>query len=111
MEEVEICETPNNDIKEIEINEEDKKYKCFLEPIKDYIHISIYDNNKIKYKGNINVYNVLYNLGLYNFNTEDIFKEIYILNKEKFNIIKDKNKYQLKIEFKILNKKRNIYID
>ena len=49
MEEVEICETPNNDIKEIEINEEDKKYKCFLEPIKDYIHISIYDNNKIKY--------------------------------------------------------------
>ena len=29
MEEVEICETPNNDIKEIEINEEDKKYKCF----------------------------------------------------------------------------------
>ena len=111
MEEVEICETPNNDIKEIEINEEDKKYKCFLEPIKDYIHISIYDNNKIKYKGNIHIYNVLYNLGLYNFNIEDIFKEIYILNKKKFNIIKDKNKYQLKIEFKILNKKRNIYID
>ena len=111
MEEIEIGETENLDIKEIEINEGENKYIIQIQKIKENIHATIVDNNKIKYKGFKNISNILYKLGIYNFDIDDIFDEINILNKEKFNLIKELDKHQLKIEFKILNKKRYIYID
>ena len=111
MEEYEIGETPNIDIKEIEINEGDNKYKCQIQIIKDFIQVILYSNNIIKYKGNIHISKIEYYLGIYNYNIEEIFEEINILNKDNFNIIKEMNIYKLKIEFIILRKKRYIYIE
>mgnify|MGYP002627183580 CR=1 FL=1 len=111
MEEIEIGETPNIDIKEIEINEGDNKYKCQIQIIKDFIQVILYSNNIIKYKGNIHISKIEYYLGIYNYNIEEIFEEINILNKDNFKIIKEMKKYKLKIEFLILRKKKYIYID
>ena len=109
--ELELGETPNINIKEIYVNEDDNKYKCLIQVIKEFLHVSLYDNNVLKYKGYLHISNIQNSLGIYNFNIDDIFNEVRDLNNDKFNLIKDINKYQLKIEFKILNKKRNINID
>ena len=110
MEKVEISGTPNgNVIKEIELIENNIKYKCQLQKDNDYLFISIYNDNIIKYKGQIHIISMQYQLGILNYNIDEIFSEIYILNNNKFNLIKDNYKFKLQIEFKILNKKR--YID
>ena len=82
MEEVEIGETPNDNIKEIELTEGNIKYKCEIKKEKDiygddYLDISVY-NNKIKYKGRIHIYNIQYQLGVLNYNIDNIFNSIYI---------------------------------
>ena len=102
MEEVEILgETPNDNIKEIELIERNIKYKCEIKKEKDdlgdYLDISVY-NNKIKYKGRIHIYYIQYQLGVLYYDIDDIYRSIYILNKNKFKLMKDGNKYQLKIE-------------
>ena len=93
MEEVEILgETPNDNIKEIELIEGNIKYKCEIKKEKDalgdYLDISVY-NNKIKYKGIIHIYNIQYQLGVLNYNIEYIYRSIYILNNNKFKLVKD----------------------
>ena len=76
MEEVEIQgETPNDNIKEIELIEGNIKYKCEIKKEKDvygdYLDISVY-NNKIKYKGIIHLYNIQNQLGVLNYNIDYI---------------------------------------
>ena len=95
MEGVEIGETPNDNIKEIELIEGNIKYKCEIKKEKDdlgdYLDISIY-NNKIKYKGRIHIYEIENKLSVLNYNIDNIFNSIYILNNNKFKLIKDINK-------------------
>ena len=116
MEELEILgETPNDNIKEIELILENNNYKCEIKKEKDdhgdYLDISVY-NNKIKYIGLIHIYDIQNQLGVLNNNIDDIFNSIYTFNNNKFNLIKDDgNKYKLEIEFIILTKKRYINID
>ena len=81
MEEIEIGETQKIKIKEIEVIEGDNKYTCQIQTIKEYLHILLYFNNIIKYKGYIHISNIQYNLGIYNFNIDDIFDEINILRR------------------------------
>ena len=107
MEEVEILgETPNDNLKEIELIEGNIKYKCEIKKEKDalgdYLDISVY-NNKIKYKGNIHIHYIQYQLGVLYYDIDDIYRSIYILNKNKFKLIKNDNKYQLQIELIIIN--------
>ena len=111
MEEVEIGETPGNNIKEVELIEKDIKYITQIQIDKQYLDISIYNDNIIKYKGKIHIINIQCQLGVLNYTIDDIFDEIYKLNNNKFKLIKDINKYKLQIEFIILNKKRNIDIE
>ena len=108
MEEVEIGDTPYDNLKEIEIKEGDIKYKCEIQKDNDYLNISVY-NKKIKYKGHMHIYNIQNQLGILNFNVNEIFDEIYKLNNNKFSLKKDINKLQ--IEFRILHKKRYINIE
>ena len=82
MEEVELLgETPNDNIKEIELIEGNIKYKCEIKKEKDdhgdYLDISIC-NNKIKYKGIMHIYEIQNQLGVLNYNIDDIFNSIYI---------------------------------
>ena len=111
MEEVELGETPGNNIKEIELIEGNIKYITQIQIDKDYLDISIYNDNIIKYKGKIHIINIQCQLGVLNYTIDDIFDEIYKLNNNKFKLIKDINKYKLQIGFIILNKKRNIDIE
>ena len=111
MEEVEIGETPNANIKEIELIRDDIKYKTQIEINKQYLNIFLYEINIIKHKGNIHIINIQSQLGILNYTINDVFDEIYKLDNNKFNLIKDNNKCNLQIEFKILNKKRNIDIE
>ena len=110
MEEVEIGDTPNDNIKEIYLIEEENKYKCEIQTVKEYLNINIYSNNTLKFKGNMHISNIQYNLGIYDYDINDIFDEIYKLNNNKFNLIKDIQKYTFQIEFIILNKKRYLKI-
>ena len=110
MEEVEIGETPNDYLKEIELIEGNIKYRCEIQKDDDKLYISVY-NNKIKIEGQIHIYYIQYQLGILNYNIDDIFNSIYILNNNKFKLIKDNNKYQLQIELIILSKRRYINIE
>ena len=111
MEEVEICETPNdNVIKEIELIEGNIKYKCEIQKDNDYLYISIY-NNIIKYKRQLDIISLQYKLGIINYTLDKIFDSIYKLNNNKFNLLKNNNKYKLKIEFIILNKRRYLNLE
>ena len=115
MEEVEILgETPNGNLKEIELIEGNIKYKCEIKKEKDdlgdYLDISVY-NDKIKYKGIIHIYYIQYQLGVLYYDIDDIYRSIYILNNNKFKLIKNDNKYKLRIELIILTQKRYINID
>ena len=115
MEEVEIQgETPNDNLKEIELIFENIKYKCEIKKEKDvygdYLDISVY-NNKTKYEGIIHIYYILYQLGVLNYNIDYIYRSIYILSNNKFTLMKDDNKYKLQIELIILTQTRYINID
>ena len=111
MEEVEIGEKPNNKIKEIELIDGNIKYISQIQIEQEYLDISIYNDNIIKYKGKIHIINIQCQLGVLNYTIDDIFDEINKLNNNKFKLIKNINKYKLQIEFIILNKKRNIDIE
>ena len=102
---------PNIDIKTIEIKEGENVYKCQIQIIKDFLQISLLSGNSLKYQGNIHISNIQIDLGIYYINIKEIFDEINLLNKDEFILIKDVNKYKLKIEFTILRKKRYMYID
>ena len=108
----EKCPVINTDIKTIEIKEGENKYKCQLQTIKDFLQISLFIGDDLKYEGNIHlskIQNQIYAFMDYNIN--EFFEEINLLNPESFSIIKDDNKYKLNIEFTILRRKKYIYID
>ena len=76
--------------------------------------ISIYINkNILKYEGNITINKIQNQIGAFNdYNINEIFEEINILNNNNFILIKeDNNKYKLKIEFIILRRKKYLYIN
>ena len=113
MEEYEVEPTPNpiGDLKIIDIKKGETEYKCNIRTIKEFLQVSLYSNNILKYQGNIHLSQIQTYLGIYNYNIDEIFDEINLLKKENFSIVKEMNKYKLKIEFQILRKKRNVYID
>ena len=106
-----ICLTPNIDIKTVEINENGNIYKCKIQIIKDFIQVILFMNDNIKQEGRIHLSQIHSQLCIYNYNINEIFEEINILNNNNFNIIKEDNKYSLKIEFIILRKKKYLIID
>ena len=102
----------NIGIKSIEINEGENKYKCNIQSIKDFIEVSLYIGDNIKYEGNIHISKIQNQIGTFiNYNINEIFEEINLLNKDNFSIIKKSDKNILKIEFIILRKKQYLYID
>ena len=105
--------TPDiSSLKSFEINNEGKKYICKIELMEELIQAYLFSDNKIKYKGNIFLEKIQSQIkAFFDFNINEIFEEINQLNTNNFSIIKEKNKYKLKIEFMILRKKRYIIID
>jgi len=101
-------------IKSIEIEDEGNKYICKIQIIKNILNISLYINNNIlKYEGNITINKIQDQIGAFNdYNINEIFEEINILNNNNFKLIKENNnKNKLKIEFIILRRKKYLYIN
>jgi len=101
-------------IKSIEIENEGNKYICKIQIIKNILNISLYINkNILKYEGNITINKIQNQIGAFNdYNINEIFEEINILNNNNFKLIKENNnKYKLKIEFIILRRKKYLYIN
>ena len=102
--------TPDINIKTVEINEGEYKYRCQIQTIKNFLQVSLFSGNILKHQGTIHlskIQNQIYALADYTIN--EIFEEINLLNIDKFSLTKDGNKYKLKIEFVILRRKK-IYI-
>ena len=99
--------------KSIEIEYEGRKYICKIEIIEEeLININIYLNNKLKYKGNIILEKIQIQIKAFlDYNINEIFEEISLLDNDNFAIIKENNKYKLKIKFIILRRKKYLYIN
>ena len=101
-----ILNTPNIDIKTIKIKDGENEYKCQIQIIKNYIQVNLYLEDKLKHEGNIllsKIQNQIYTFIDYNIN--EIYEEINLLNVDNFKIVKVDNKYEFKIKFIILRRK------
>ena len=100
-------------IKSVNIEYEGRICICKI-GIKDeeLINISIYLDNKLKYKGNICLEKIQIKIKTFlDYNINEIFEEINKLNNNNFIIIKENNKYKLKIKFIILRRQKYLYIN
>ena len=103
---------PNMPFKPKEINYEGKKFICKIELIEQLIQINLFLDNKLKYKGYIFLEKIQTQIkAFFYYNLHEIYVEINQLNSYDFSIVKENNKYKLKIEFMILRKKRSIIIE
>ena len=104
--------TPNINIKTIEIQEGHNQYKCQIQIIKHFLQVTLYLQEKLKYEGNIPLQKIQNQICAFiDCNISEIFEEINELNNEKFIIINDLNKLYLNIEFIIFKKKKNLMIN
>jgi len=75
-------------IKTLEIENEGNKYKCKIQIINEILNMSIYINNNI-YEGNITINKIKNEIETFNdYNINEIFEEINILNNNNFKLIK-----------------------
>ena len=112
MEKAILTPSASTNIKTVEIIEEGNKHKCQIQAIKAFIQVSIFSGNALKYEGSISlpkIQNQIYAFTTYSIN--EIFEEINLLDTQNFNLIKEEEKYKLKIEFTILRKKINLFIN
>ena len=107
----EISLTPNSSEKNIKISEGNNNYICRIQNIKNFLLISLFIGDNLKYEGNIHISQIQSNLCVYDCNINEILEEINLLNQNSFSLIKESDKMKLKIEFFIFRKKRYLYID
>ena len=104
--------TSNISLKNIEIENEGNKYICKIQIIKDILEISLFLNNILKYEGYITLNKIQNSIGAFiDYNINEIFEEINLLNYNNFILIKEINKYILKIKFNILRKEKYLLIN
>jgi len=104
----------NISLKSIELENEGNKYICKIQLINEILNISLYLNNNIlKYEGNITINKIQNQIRAFDeYNIDEIFEEINILNNNNFKIIKENNnEYKLRIKFIILRRKKYLYIN
>ena len=104
--------THNTSVKIVEIENNNKKYVCKIQPIEESIEVKIFQDNSLKYKGVIFLEHIQIQIKTFiDYNINEIFKEINLLNYNDFSLIKESNKIKLKIQFIILRKEKNILIN
>ena len=114
METIELnpTSTSNIEIKKLEINEGNNKYECQIQIINNFLQVSLFSENLLKHQGNIHLSKIQTQIyALADYSIKEVFEEINSLDKENFSIVLENNKYQLKIEFIILRRKKYIYVD
>ena len=102
---------PNQNSKTIEY--EGKKYNCKFQIIEEEaIDVSIFLLNSLKFKGKITLEKIKNQIFYFSeSNIKEIYEEIIQLEIDNFSIIKENDKYKLKIKIIILNKENCLLID
>ena len=99
-------------LKSLELEIEGQKYTCNIQIIDELMQSNLFLANKLKYRGNTFLEKIQCQIkAFFDYNINEIFEEINKLNDDNFSIIKENDKYKLKIDFIILNKKRNLIVD
>ena len=98
-------------LKTIKIENEGKKYNFKFEVIEESIHVSIFLLNSLKYKGSISLDKIKKQISFSDININEVLQELNLLDLYNFSIIKENDKYKLKIKFIILRKEKNLKID
>ena len=99
-------------LKTIKIENEEKKYIFKFQVIEESIHVSIFLLNSLKYNGSISLDSIKMQIVAFSdININDVLQEINLLDLYNFSIIKENDKYKLKIKFIVFSKEKYLIIN
>ena len=91
--------------KTLKLEYENQKFICKIQTIEDSLDVSLFLNNTLKYKGYISLNLIKEQIhAFFDYDINGVFDEIMLLNQENFLLIKEYDKYKLKIKFIIFRK-------
>ena len=99
--------------KKFTTNFEGKNYECKIEAKDDQnINISFKNEGLVKFNGNITLKDIYEKLPVFeDYTMKELFEILIELKDDKFQIIKENDKYKLNILIKVLNKEKTLSID
>ena len=99
--------------KKFNTNLEGKNYECKIEEKDDQnISISFKNEGLVKFNGNITLKDIYEKLPVFeDYTMKELFEILIELKDDKFQIIKENDKYKLNILIKVLNKEKTLSID
>ena len=99
--------------KKFNINFEEKNYECKIEAKDDQnISVSFKNEGLVKFNGNITLKDIYEKLPVFeDYTMKELFEILIELKDDKFQIIKENDKYKLNILIKVLNKEKTLSID
>ena len=99
--------------KKFSLNFEEKNYECKIEANDDQnISISFKNEGLVKFNGNITLKDIYEKLPVFeDYTMKELFEILIELKDDKFQIIKENDKYKLNILIKVLNKEKTLSID
>ena len=99
-------------IKTLAIEKEGKKFILKIQIFGNLIEAIIFSDNLSIYKGNINLEKLETQISLFSdFNLNEIYEEIKSFDSSNFSVIKESQKYKLKIKFIFFKKEKYLFID
>ena len=92
---------------------EEKNYECKIEAKDDKnISVSFKNEGLVKFNGNITLKDIYEKLPVFeDYTMKELFEILIELKDDKFQIIKENDKYKLNILIKVLNKEKTLSID
>ena len=99
--------------KKFTTNFEGKNYECKIESKDDQnISVSFKNEGLVKFNGNITLKDIYEKLPVFeDYTMKELFEILIELKDDKFQIIKENDKYKLNILIKVLNKEKTLSID
>ena len=99
--------------KKFSLNFEEKNYECKIEAKDDQnISVSFKNEGLVKFNGNITLKDIYEKLPVFeDYTMKELFEILIELKDDKFQIIKENDKYKLNILIKVLNKEKTLSID
>ena len=99
--------------KKFTTNFEEKNYECKIEAKDDQnISVSFKNEGLVKFNGNITLKDIYEKLPVFeDYTMKELFEILIELKDDKFQIIKENDKYKLNILIKVLNKEKTLSID
>ena len=99
--------------KKFNLNFEEKNYECKIEAKDDQnISVSFKNEGLVKFNGNITLKDIYEKLPVFeDYTMKELFEILIELKDDKFQIIKENDKYKLNILIKVLNKEKTLSID